>query len=607
MLFVLAYVTSYAQNDNNASKSDTIQIDINHADVFKAINNDSLRMLIGNVMLQQNEDEVTFACDSANLYERSKSFTAFGNIHLQQGDSIDIYADEMRYDGSKRVAYLYNNVHLTDKTTDIYSDTLVYNLQNRKAVLYKGVDVTDNKVDIYADSLEYFTNTKMAFLYDNVILKDEENTITSNYMDYNMQTEVGHYKNGGKLESKQTVLTSENATYKSISNTVVFDTDVFLKDPEYELTTDKLVYNTNTELAEFNGPTTIVNDGSIIQTNKGYYDQKNERIILEDSPIIESENTYLEADSLFFNQQTGKGYAFNNVFWQDTSQNVSIKSHYVEFDDSTDYVLASKRPLMEQIIDGDTLFMVADTLSTYQTIDSIRVLTAYGDVRIYKSNMQGLCDSLGYTSQDSSFSFYGSPILWLEDTQLYADTIILETANNNPKHFSLHNYGFIGNDTGDSVYNQIKGKRVDGFFTDGELKRIVVKQEGETLYFAQDDSLAYIGANKAEAPLIKIYMANRKVERIKFIENPKAKFETITSINPYTYKITGFEWKGFLRPSSLFDLLNNENRQVLTSKNFNRLMIKEKSEDDIKEETKSLQPNLPQTAKRAFGQKTKQP
>jgi len=153
------------------------------------------KKLVGDVQLRQ--DTVFFSCDSAYLYKSINSFKAYGQIHIQQGDSLDIYADYLKYNGVSKMAYLYDNVLLDDKKTIITSDTLLYYLDNKKAILFNNVHVTDQKVDIYSDSLEYFTDRKRADLKKNVKLIDGEMEINADQMDYDFNTDIGRYAGNG--------------------------------------------------------------------------------------------------------------------------------------------------------------------------------------------------------------------------------------------------------------------------------------------------------------------------------------------------------------------------------------------------------------------------
>ena len=58
-------------------------------------------------------------CDSAYLNEEAQSFEAFGNVHMVQGDTINMYSRYLFYDGITKVARLRHNVHLANPTTDL--------------------------------------------------------------------------------------------------------------------------------------------------------------------------------------------------------------------------------------------------------------------------------------------------------------------------------------------------------------------------------------------------------------------------------------------------------------------------------------------------------
>lgn len=545
--------------------SDTITVHIEDADYMRGFS-DSLRLLVGDVFLSQLDEQLIFLCDSASIFDEGKSFNAYRNVQLQQSDSINIYADIMKYRTTERKAYLYKNVHLSDGTADIFADTLIYDTQTRQALLLPRVTINADSTTIVADSIYYNTRNKQAELFGNVTLQSGDMNISSNEMDYNMNTEIGHYKNGGKLVNEDAVLTSKNGTFRGKKNEVQFDEQVVYKDSTYVLNTASLLYNIKTEKAIFEGKSTVTNEGNTIDCERGTYDAKTKQVAVESNAIIRQENNTLQADSLSFDNETGKGYAVGNVFWEDTIQQISIQGDYIEFEDSSNYVLASNRPLMTQIIENndknDTLYMMADTLLTQEIADSVRQFEATDKVMVYKSDFQAVSEYMTYNEQDSIFYFYGNPILWFEQTQLYADTIIFETRNNDPYKFSLLGNAFMGTEVQEGVYDQIAGDQIYGRFIEGELKKIDVFTKAKSIYFVRDDAdESYIGVNQSSAEDMYIKVDSNTVQQINYVQKAKAKFLKMEQVDPFSLKLNGFVWKTEKRPNSVSDLLDSRNTE----------------------------------------------
>ena len=551
------------------------------------------KKLVGDVQLRQ--DTVFFSCDSAYLYKSINSFKAYGQIHIQQGDSLDIYADYLKYNGVSKMAYLYDNVLLDDKKTIITSDTLLYYLDNKKAILFNNVHVTDQKVDIYSDSLEYFTDRKRADLKKNVKLIDGEMEINADQMDYDFNTDIGRYAGNGKLTNKNSLLTSEKGKYIRKEDKVIFWEDVYVEDVDHTIDTDTLVYNTVTEFAEFNGETRIVNEGNVIECLSGTYDKKNDQINITGESFLENGPQTLNADSMFYDKASNTSFASGDVIWNDTAQNVSVNCDYLEYNEKDNHFKASQNLLFKQVIDGDTLYLTADTLKTIDRVisnsismdstqtntakidsisidstqtntakidsieleeenDSLKTLTAYSNVMIYKSDFQSVCDSLIYDTRDSMFTFFKLPTVWFDNNQLTADTITLQTKNNEPTSFFLRKNAIIGSEEQEGLYNQIKGDTILGHFAEGKISQMDVNNNAESIYFAKDDENRFYGINQSKGKNIIVLIENEEVVKIKFYKQVSGEFHNVSKKDPYSYKFDTFKWNVEARPSSVNDL-----------------------------------------------------
>lgn len=641
---------SQTNQSSLSEESDTSQtiIEILNADRLKAINSDSLdqKKLIGNVQLKQ--ENTLFECDSAYLYESENVINAFGSIHIQEGDSIDIYADYLKYDGSTKIARLFQNVRLEDQSNTITSDTLYYYINQDRAILYDNVHITDDKIDIYSDSLDYFSKTEKAFLSNNVQLIDEDMTLEADDMNYDFKADIGTYEGNGKMQNKETTLTSQKGWYNHNTKDVRFEEDVYVKGEKYEIETDELLYNTRTEFAEFEGNTIIINEGNTIECTSGTYDKKKDLISVSGETVLNNDGQTLAADSLYFEKESGKGFAFGNVMWIDTTQNMSVDCNYMEYEEETSYILATGDLLFKQTIDDDTLYLVADTLlsvkmtehtdtintNTDSTMigpvinpgmdsslvdipqdsldsldvmqesnkpkvadnvlnetaklgnenkDSNTVFTAYRNVRFFKSDFQGIADSMSYDTSDSTFQFFKDPLVWFDQTQLTADMVFLETQNNKPSSFLLEGNGVIGTEDRPGIYNQLKGDTIRGLFVDGKMNKILVRENSESIYYAKNENEEYYGVNESTCKDINILFVDEEITKIKFFENPKSSFNPIRSKDPYSYRLSGFNWEDKKRPNNWEDLLAQNDAAIVDKDKLDSLDDAANTENEANE------------------------
>jgi len=467
------------------------------------------KRLIGNVSFKH--ENVLMFCDSAYLYSNNM-LDAFGNVHIQQGDSINLYGDLLKYNG----------------------------------------------------------NTKKAEIQKNVRLLEKDMTLTTDMLFYDMSTSVAYYTSGGTITSKENTLKSQNGYYHSDSKELWFKKNVVLTNPEYVMNCDTLRYNTLSKTAYFLGPTTIRSNENFIYCENGWYDTNNDISRFSINSYIITKEQKLKGDSIFYDRKKGFGKAKRNVSIIDTTQNLTIKGDYAENHEDTESSIVTGNALMIQVYDGDTLYLHADTLKASMDVRTIktsnkvksdttrviipqRILFAYNKVKFFKSDIQGKCDSLVYTYRDSTMRLYKDPVLWSDKNQLTAEKVELVTSNGEMKTLKLENTAFIISQEDTMRFNQIKGKSMKGSFSENKLKKIYVEGNGQTIYFAKEND-KIIGVNKSDCSDILILLKDNEISKITFITKPDANLYPLSEISTEELKLRDFSWKGNQRPLTLKDI-----------------------------------------------------
>ena len=483
----------------------------------------TLQSLAGNVLVRQNK--TLFYADSAVINVGTKYMQAYGNIHINDNDSMHTYSRYLRYQGLERIAYLRDNVKLVDS---------------------KG------------------------------------STLTTSELTYDLNTSIAIYAKGGKVVNKKTVLTSREGVYNGMTKDVMFKKDVVLKDPGYIILTDSLLYNATTEIARFVAPTTIINGGRKIYTREGFYDLKAGKAFFTKRPRIVDSASSVIADEMAFDDKDGLGQFRGNVVYVDTMNNVSVLSNQLFVNKKQGSFLATEKPLMILVQDGDSTYITADTLFsgklTYllknreipvikDTSDgftapdllgkdsaSNRFFEAWNHVRIFADSVQMVCDSLFYAGTDSAFRLFRDPIVWSNDSQITADTIYLFTKDEKPYRMQAYYNGFIINKVGISRFNQVKGNTVNAWFKEGNIDYVRAKGRAETVYYVQDDFLKFIGMNRATSDAIDMFFDGRKPQKVKFINDLKGVTYPMKQIPAEEDKLKGFNWQDDKRPKTKFEL-----------------------------------------------------
>ncbi|HEX8461413.1 MAG TPA: OstA-like protein, partial [Segetibacter sp.] len=400
--------------------------------------NIELFSLAGNVRIRQ--ENTLFYCDSAVLNKTENTVEAFGNIHINDADSVHTYSQYLKYLGKEKIAYLKKNVKLTDG----------------RAVL------------------------------------------TTDEMEYNTFTKVGTYLKGGKVVNGTTVLTSREGYYYGETRDMDFKKKVYLNDPQYKLTTDTLLYNTYTQIARFTVPTKIVTGKRVVKTSEGYYDLKNKKAVFGKRPVVDDKDYTLVGDDMAFDEASGYGEVQGNVVYKnkDTASAYAILANNIKYNRGTGGILATQKPLMIIKQDRDSVFVTADTLYSgkltelekFRTVPDIsdsvyspnaktktgpvdsnsnRFFEAYFNVKIYTDSLQAVGDSLFYSFKDSAFRLFKNPVVWAQENQIVGDTIYLYTQNKKPQRFYAFENALAINRAEKDLYNQIKGNTINGIFRNG--------------------------------------------------------------------------------------------------------------------------------------------
>jgi lipopolysaccharide export system protein LptA len=197
----------------------------------------------------------------------------------------------------------------------------------------------------------------------------------------------------------------------------------------------------------------------------------------------------------------------------------------------------------------------AKILNPLDTVKA-RIIKAYHNVRVYKSNLQARSDSLFYTSADSTLRWYNKPIMWAEGSQQTGDTIYVQMKNNKLSAVEVFQTAFAVNVEKDSArFNQVKGKKMTGFFKDGKVNSMYVDGNAESIYFTKDEKGAYKEMNQTVSSRLKITFQNDAIADLVTIRDAESAITPIAKLKENVL-LTGFIWKPELRPSSKRDVTN---------------------------------------------------
>jgi lipopolysaccharide export system protein LptA len=537
VLFCFAFVFSFAQRlPADTGVAEGKRIDILFADKYNYQKIDSLNefvSLVGRVKVQQ--DKVIFYADSAVLNRQLNILEAFGNVHINDADSIHTYAQYLRYLGKEKKAFLQKKVRLTDG---------------------KGV-------------------------------------LTTEELEYDATVKIGTYLKGGKLVNKKSTLTSQEGYYYGDTKDVIFKRKVVMIDPDNKITGDTLQYNTGTEIATFTSPTIVYNikDKRTIKTREGFYDMKNKKAELYKRSVIEDSTAVFTADEMAFDDSTGLGEFRGNAVYRskDTAQGFDMIANNIRTNKKSNSMVATQKPLLLIKQGVDTIYISADTLysaklsnltktrivpqirvssakdslikkpnlSANETEDSTdKFFEAYYNVKVFSDSLQAVGDSLFYSLKDSVFRLFKSPIVWAQENQISGDTIYLYIQNKKPERLYVFENSMAINKVDSSEYfNQLRGTTLNAQFVDGKINTMRAKGNAENVYYATDEDKSFIGVNKSSADIIDVFFEDSKPQKVVFLRNLEGTTFPMRSTNHDDLKIRGFKWNELKRPKSKYELL----------------------------------------------------
>ncbi len=489
--------TTKKQPENKKTKVYLLHADEGQADKLAR---PDVQVLIGNVKMRH--DSMYMYCDSALIFEKTNSVEAFSNVRMEQGDTLFIYGDYLYYDGMTQIAQLRENVKMINRNTTLLTDSLNYDR-----------------------------------LYD-----------------------LGYYFEGGTLMDEENVLTSDWGEYSPATKQSVFNHDVKLVNPKFVLTSDTLRYNTENKIAVILGPSNIVSDNNHIYSERGFYNTMTEQAELLDRSILTNQGKKLVGDSLFYDRLAGYGEAFDNVKMTDTINKNMLTGDYCFYNELTDSAFATKRAVAIDYSQGDSLFMHGDTLQMVSynlNTDSLyRLMKAYHKVRMYRTDVQGVCDSLVYNSKDSCMTMYVDPILWNEGQQLLGEQIKIYMNDSTIDWAHIINQALTVEMKDSIHYNQVSGKEMKAYFENGDMRHIEVIGNVLTAFYPEEKDSTMTGFNCLEGSLLHLYMKDKKMEKGLFVGKSNGTMYPMDQIPPDKLRLPTFSWLDYVRPLNKEDIFN---------------------------------------------------
>ena len=512
-----------------ASRTDDSRVFLEKADILYKQQFDSFMIVSGNVVFTKGP--MTMICDSAHYYPQTESFDAFGNVTMEQGDTLFIYADELNYRGPEQVCYLYAR---------------------------PGEKVRLINRDVTLETYE--------FIYD-------------------LGINLGYYTVGGVLYDKRNRLVSREGEYDPTLKEANFYMDVHLNsensDDTLDIYTDTLYYNTTTHISELTSPSIIVNRRGIIRTRNGLYDTALDTAALYDrSTVTTPSGRSMIADTIFYDRPGGVGECFGAMILTDSARQASLSADYGFFNSNTDSAYATGRLLIKEYSKGDTLYLHGRQLNAYRVYDTIPITGMAADtlngtsempdsfsvdtsnvadiwphVRFYRSDMQGVCDSLRATSVDSAVRMYVEPVVWSGEQQIFGNLIELFMNDSTIREARLPDFGFVSQRIYGDYYDQMAGKEMVAMFDAGELRQLDISGNVEFILFPDEADSTFNKMVQAQSSFLKAIFRDNSTEYVKMWPETSGKATPLFQLRRSMIYLPKFRLFHGMRPLSPADVM----------------------------------------------------
>jgi lipopolysaccharide export system protein LptA len=460
-------------------------------------------LLTGNV--RAVHDGITLTCNKAYYYKDENYIKAFGDVQMVQGDTLYLNGKYAEYNGNVKRAFATGNVSLTSPEMSLVTDTIHFDRVSQEA----------------------------------------------------------YYNSYGTIINKENTLKSKSGKYYVAQKKYQFLTSVVLTNPQYVIKSNHLDYYTNSGHSYLFGPSTITGKENFIYTEKGFYDTKKNKAHFIKKSYIKYNDRLIKGDSLYYDRTKEFASATRNVKITDSINNAIITGHYGEVYKNKDSLFITKRASVRTLMEKDSMFIHGKRLVVTGKIGE-RIIRGYNNVRFYKTDMSGKCDSLHSNQKIGLTKLIRKPILWNYENQLTGEVMHLIGNNKTEQLDSLkvmNNAFIISKDTVGTGFNQVKGQNLYGKFRDNKMYEVDVVKNTEVIYFMRNDNQELIGINKNKSSSINMQLEENVINTITFFKEVEGEIFPEKELPENARKLKDFIWRGDERIKSKEDIFPPEENE----------------------------------------------
>lgn len=562
-----------------------------HAEFIRSatIEGKTVNRLIGNVQLSHNE--AVMSCDSAYLHP-GNHFDAFGHIVIVQ-KGTRLYGETLHYDGNTSIGEVRGKiVRLVDSAAVLRTFNLDFNTKQNVGYFYGGGTLANKDNVLESDKGYYYSGQKLARFEGAVEMRNKEYEIYSDSLHYYTNTETAIFLGPTSIWHKDGYLSCEGGRYERKRDYFHFSKNAYVMSDKQEMWADSIFYDRRLQVSDLYGNIQLLDTTRSLLSfaDEAHLVDSVQDVLMTRHPSVAYYEMDKEGkcDTLFLRADTLHFVAFKNpAFYAKDSAAADSLAPVAATDVLPDtlWTLAAlprlsgclpdilpKIPYVPKPHPGkaadmdpgvtmkegtlplpaDSLLAAADTLPP--KIDSVfRYMYGYRNVRFFRSDGQGACDSLVYFVNDSIGEMFYRPVLWNGNNQVSSELIRFVTERQQLDKVEFLGSAFIAAQEDTAHYNQVKGRDMYAYFRNNEMYLLDVLSNVQSVFYMVEDSVI-TSINLGESTNMQVDVKERKISRVKYIDKPVIDVHPLGLVSREKQRLKGFNWREAQRPQSRYDV-----------------------------------------------------
>lgn len=432
-----------------------------------------------------------------------KKFKFYVNVRIK-ADSVIMKTDSVAYETNKALFTFLGKVHAWRDSSYLRADNGWYNRENEQFNFYKNAYIYTKDQEVWADDIFYDRNKGFSILKNNIQIVDT---------------------------SQSTMFFADSARYvsKPMSFTLYKDPSAAYYSVE-EGKADTLFLRADT-LKYYSKAFSEIDSATVAQAK--------ERVELSAKDPFQTIVDAIESNK---KKPSSKKAVNNNVTQTSNSTKTDVKQEAAV--DSLSAKNLDTLSVPTPKVDSVKKFSFSDTTT-------IRFVQGFHNVKMHRSNIQGLCDSLVFSSLDSMARLYGKPILWNEENQFTADSMQFVVSGKSLTKAELLSSAYVISKEDSVHFNQIKSTDIIGYFKKNDIYRFDALGGVSLMFFIEEDSVITT-MNQKECRVMKGLIKDRKIQKIQYVQDVKSDAFPVYNLPINKQRLKGFNWSPEKRPKDRF-------------------------------------------------------